>query len=225
MTKATFRDALSRLKAIVSRHLIRRSAIGMWKQRVKRFGPRSVLNLGHAEDEIEAVTKMQKEKIFPLLQCELTGQETTILDLGCGYGRFTKDLAELIGGKAIGVDPIEELLGMAPENDHVEYRLMQEKHLPVDDDAVDVVWICLVLGGVVKQSILSELVSEIDRVLRPGGLIVLTENTTETDDGDYWKFRSVGFYQALFQYAELKHASDYDDLGERISIMIGRKIA
>ena len=200
-----------------------RSTIGMWKRRAKKYGPRAALNIGHSNEEIGAVTEMQREKIFPSLKHALTGCEETILDLGCGPGRFTPDLAELIQGNAIGVDPIQRFLDMAPKQKNVQYKLMEESSIPVIDNSIDVVWICLVLGGIIEKHVLQEIVSEVDRILKDGGLIALIENTTDINDGKYWKFRSVEFYQSLFGFAELKHQSDYYDLGERISIMVGRK--
>lgn len=214
---------LQKIKKIISRHIIRRSALGMWKKRAKQYGRRAVLNIGHSEEELEAVTQMQKEKIFPFLKQELKGDEKIILDLGCGPGRFTPDLAKIIQGRAVGVDPIKDFIDMAPKNANVEYRLMKEGVIPVDDSSINVVWICLVLGGIIKELVLQNIVSEVNRILKNGGLIMLIENTSDKKDGEYWKFRSIAYYQSLFDFAELKHFSDYYDFGERISIMAGRK--
>lgn len=217
------RKTLQEIKKFVSKYIVRRSAISMWKKRAKQYGSRAVLNLGHFDKEIGAVTEMQKNKIFPILKQELTGSEKIVLDLGCGPGRFTIDLAELIQGKAIGIDPTPNFLAMAPKHKDVEYRLMKEDMLPVAGESIDVVWICLVLGGLIKMRVLQSIVSEVDRILKRGGLIVLIENTTDAEDGEYWKFRSVEFYRSLFSFVELKHFSDYYDLDECISIMAGRK--
>jgi ubiquinone/menaquinone biosynthesis C-methylase UbiE len=216
-------NTLQKIKNVVSRYVISRPAISMWEKRAKQYGVRAALNIGHAQEQMEAVTRMQREKIFPFLKGELTGGEKIILDLGCGPGRFTADLAGMIHGDAIGVDPIQQFLDMAPKSENVEYRLMKEGIIPVSDKGVDVAWICLVLGGIVKQSILLRTVSEVYRVLKENGLIILVENTTDNKDGEYWKFRSAEFYQSLFNFAKLRHLSDYYDLGERISILAGRK--
>jgi len=100
---------------------------------------------------------------------------------------------------------------------------MKEGVIPVEDESMDVVWICLVLGGIIDDSVLRFTIDEINRVLKKDGLVFLVENTSEKKDGDYWKFRSVQTYQKLFSFVELRHLSDYFDLGERISIMTGRK--
>lgn len=216
---------LTRMKAMVFKHLIRRSAISMWKRRARQYGRRAVLNLGHSDEEMEAVTKMQKAIIFPFLEQQFLGNERTVLDLGCGPGRFSLDLADTIGGRTIAVDPVQQFLDMAPKSEKVEYRLMTGREIPVADRSVDVVWICLVLGGITRASDLQATLGEVRRVLKSNGLVCLTENTSDRRDGEYWKFRSVKEYQALFHFANLKHCSDYEDLGERISILAGRKIA
>jgi len=216
-------NTFQKLKVFVFRLIKKRSAIGMWEKRAKRYGTRAVLNIGHSDENVGDVTRVQREKIFPFLQQELTGHEETILDFGCGPGRFTLDLAKLIDGTAIGVDPIQHFLDMAPKQDGVEYRLMGESIIPVVDKSIDVVWICLVLGGIIDQCVLRKTVFEVERVLNDEGFVVLIENTTDIKDTEYWKFRSVEFYQSLFFFTKLKHLSDYCDLSERVSIMIGRK--
>src|SRR5271157_6250808 len=82
------------------------AGLAYWKERAREYGPRAVLNLAHREEEIEAVTRYQMEAIFPLFIRSLRGDERIALDFGCGTGRFTPHLARLIGGKAIGIDPI-----------------------------------------------------------------------------------------------------------------------
>jgi SAM-dependent methyltransferase len=216
-------QTLQKIKRIISEYIISRPVLSYWKKRAKQYGRWAVLNISHSEEELEAVTQMQKEKMFPFLKQELKGDEKIILDLGCGPGRFTPDLAKIIQGKAVGVDPIKDFIDMAPRSGNVTYRLMKESVIPLDENSVDVVWICLVLGGIINERVLRNVVSEVNRILKNGGLIMLIENTSEKKDQEYWKFRSVAFYQSLFEFAKLKHFSDYYDLGERISIMAGRK--
>ncbi|OLE22997.1 MAG: hypothetical protein AUI36_33665 [Cyanobacteria bacterium 13_1_40CM_2_61_4] len=200
-----------------------RSGIEYWEQRAKKFGRRSVLNIGHSEEEMEKVTQWQKEILFPLLRRQLTGTEKTILDFGCGPGRFTRDLAELIHGKAIGVDPVERFLKMAPRDDRVEYRHLSGGRIPCAAASMDMAWICLVFGGLTDPQSLDTAVQEIDRVLKPGGLLFLVENTSKKPDADYWRFRSPDAYRQLFRFALLAVMSQYNDLGETITVMAGRK--
>ena len=69
---------------------------------------------------------------------------------------------------------------------------------------------------------LNKAFSELYRVLKPNGLICLIENTTNRESKEYWYFRSVDQYKSLFPFCNLKHIHDYSDLGQTISVMIGR---
>jgi SAM-dependent methyltransferase len=193
-----------------------------WRRRAADYGPRSVLNLGHAESEYEAVTIAQKRELFPHLSRCLTGQERVALDFGCGPGRFTADLADLIKGRAIGVDVVAAYLDMAPRHERVEYRPMDPGRIDLTEGSVDVVWVCLVLGAL-REPVLSRSAAEIARVLRPGGLLFVVENTSEQPDAPHWAYRPVAEYETLFQWAALRHIHEYRDLGERISVLAGRK--
>ncbi|MEW5799924.1 MAG: class I SAM-dependent methyltransferase [Bacteroidota bacterium] len=193
-----------------------------WKIRSREFGRMSVLNLSHSSDEYEAVTTAQKNEIFPVLKKYLRKSDTICLDFGCGPGRFTADLAVLMNGTCIGVDPISELIHLAPKNDRVSYKVMHKGRIPLDQESVDVIWCCLVLGGI-PESLLSTTVHEMLRVLRGGGLMILIENTSAKHSGDYWMFRSAEFYRTLFPDVDLQPVHSYTDCGETISVIIGRK--
>jgi len=193
-----------------------------WERRARRFGARSVLNLGHGESEYQAVTDAQKRELFPLLARRLRGGERLVVDLGCGPGRFTRDLAELSGARAVGLDIVGAFLEMAPRDPRVEYRPMGEGTVDLPDACADVVFICLVLGGI-RGETLARTAAEIVRVLRPGGLLFLVENTASMPDAEHWAFRPIADYRAMFPSVELEHVHDYADLGERISVLAGRK--
>ena len=192
-----------------------------WEKRAKKWGRRAVLNLGHAREAYESVTDYQKAILLPELSARLTGTEQTILDLGCGPGRFTIELAKMTG-HAIGVDPIASFLDLAPSGPGVEYMEIMENRIPIPSDSVDVVWVCLVLGGLVKPEDLHGMIDEIDRVLTSTGLLFLVENTQPQPDEDHWVYRSVEEYKALFPSHALEEVLEYQDLGERISVLAGR---
>lgn len=213
---------MSLVDRLVARLLRRRhpTPLQYWENRVRIYGPRSVLHVAHANEDIEEITRMQEREIFPHFRSQLNGHEKIVLDFGCGPGRFTVQLAEMIHGQAIGLDPMRELLQGAPKSPNVKYRCVRSKTLPFADNSFDVIWCCLVMGGIAQPE---ETIVELCRVLRPKGLVFLVENTSETPDGEFWKYRSVEHYIALFSFAKLVPLHDYIDVGERISIMAGRK--
>ena len=194
-----------------------------WEERARKYGARSVLHLGHSAAELDSVTRYQIGVLFPVLQRHLRGDEKVVLDFGSGPGRFTGALAELIEGRAIGVDIVQHLLDIAPRHDSVEYRLIVDGRIPLPDKSVDAVWITLVLGAITQPSDLRQSVLEIERVLKDGGLVLLAENTQPKPNIAHYIYRSIEFYRTVFPSIPLVHETDYYDLGERISVLAGRK--
>lgn len=194
-----------------------------WEARAARLGAGAVLHVGHAADSVEEVTRRHQEILLPLLAGQLRGDEALILDFGCGPGRFAPALADITGGRVLALDPIRSLLDLAPAHQRVEYRLLPDWRLPLPAASIDLIWICLVLGGISGKRALRRTVRELERVLRPSGLLFLVENTTPRPPAGYWTYRSVQDYRALFSFAALEHLADYDDLGEQSSVLSGRK--
>jgi len=192
-----------------------------WRVRAAKYGKRSVLNIAHGEDQFDNVTEHQKRLLFPLLKTELNGSEKLLLDFGCGPGRFTWGLAKLINGDVVGVDITSMLLELAPKSSHVTYQCIETNILPFPDSSFDVVWSCLVLGGIPDDNIL-QTIDEIKRVLKQGGLFFFIENTSSKKNTDYWFYRDEKDYIRLAKFCNPKALSYYEDLGEKITIFSGR---
>ena len=121
----------------------------------------------NAEDEIAA-----RESYLTLLDIS-AGQR--VLDVGCGSGAVTRDIAKRVGerGLAVGLDPSPELLAVARGlaeraglADRVEFREGNALRLPFPDSSFDVVVCATVLSHVPEgEAAIPELV----RVLRSGG--------------------------------------------------------
>jgi SAM-dependent methyltransferase len=220
-------DAMRQLRSIAMEKLAAvlrlDDGAAYWEKRARRLGARAVFHVGHSEDELEAVTRKQRDEIYPHFSRCLRGDEEVVLDFGCGTGRFTDDLAGMIGGRAVGMDTTAALIDLAPMSDRVCYEVCPEGKIVLADDSVDVVWICLVLGCITNASVLSDTVSEIERVLKDGGLLFLVENTARRLSTPTFAFRPVSEYATLFPGVPLDHLHDYYDLGERISVLAGRR--
>lgn len=103
-----------------------------------------------------------------------------VLDLGSGGGFDCFLAAAEVGpeGRVIGVDMTPEMLERARDNaeksehDHVEFRLGEIEHLPVADEAVDVVISnCVLTHSPAKPQVLAESY----RVLAPGGRLSISD--------------------------------------------------
>jgi SAM-dependent methyltransferase len=95
-----------------------------------------------------------------------------VLDLGCGDGTFAAELAAA-GCAVVAVDVAEEALrrtrARVPGID--ARRAVEGEPLPVDEDAVDVVW----AGEVLEHAAdVVGLLAEVRRVLRWGGTLLVT---------------------------------------------------
>lgn len=95
-----------------------------------------------------------------------------VLDLGCGEGVFTSLLAAA-GTSPIGVEIAETALQRArAHHPELDFRLHAgDGPLPLPDASADVCWASEVLAHVPDTD---GLLSEVRRVLRPGGLLLVT---------------------------------------------------
>lgn len=193
-----------------------------WKSRAKKYGRRAVLNLVHADKDFDRITGEQKQILLPALLSQLRGDEKTVLDFGCGPGRFTPALAQLIRGTAVGVDTSQELISLAPCAPNVSYIVLPENGVLHDDSQFDVVWVCLVLGGIPLASLGCTL-QLLQQSIRPGGLLFLVENTSALVDEPHWSFRSVSQYQTMFPGIDLQIVATYTDAKQKITAMAGRR--
>ena len=76
--------------------------------------------------------------------------------------------------------------------------------------------------GVVRGQKLHHAIEELRRVIAPGGLVFLVENTTAKPSLKQIEFRTIAEYADLVDFARLRHLHDYEDLGETISVLAGR---
>lgn len=101
----------------------------------------------------------------------------TILDAGCGSGKYSAALATLGAKKVIGIDIGEKGLSFAekqrqkhPRGDVIEYRYCSLLDIQLDDSSVDMVW----SNGVIHHTKdYEKCLSEFARVIKPGGDLYL----------------------------------------------------
>ena len=101
----------------------------------------------------------------------LAGRERirTILDLGCGTGRFTQSLARHFDAEVIGVDPSEKMLERAREkfdDPRVRYELGPAEAIPLESNSVDMIFMSMSFHHFADRPGAAR---ECRRVLRGGG--------------------------------------------------------
>lgn len=198
------------------------SGLEYWERRARLLGPEAVVNTAPGGD---AITAVQRDKVLPVFVRQLRGFERLIVDFGCGPGRFSGTLAELAGCEVLGTDPIATLVEAAPASDRVRYATLRNGRVPVSDGDADAVFICEVLGAILSEDELLSTASEIDRILAPGGFVVLAESDLGTTVAGHWTDRSASAYADAFGFLELIVEDHYEDDGHRIVVMSGRRRA
>ncbi|KPJ57588.1 hypothetical protein AMJ49_00505 [Parcubacteria bacterium DG_74_2] len=117
-----------------------------------------------------------------------------VLDLGCGNGRHFPVFEE----KHIdyfGIDSSEEIIKIAkkkfPEG---KFQIGEALHLPFPDNFFHKVYSIAVLHHIPSEEFRIQFLKEAKRVLKPGGILILT----------VWKFHQLKEIYLLFKYTILK---------------------
>jgi ubiquinone/menaquinone biosynthesis C-methylase UbiE len=155
----------------------------MWRD-TATAGPERARDLAaRLERRAKAVDEVAARDAYLSLLDIAVGEH--ILDVGCGSGAVTREIARRVGsrGRVIGLDPSPELLAVARElaqeaglRDRMEFREGDALRLPFPDRSLDVVLCVTVLSHVPSgEAAIPELV----RVLRPGGRLGVFDLDTD----------------------------------------------
>lgn len=127
--------------------------------------------------EIFSQAQDRQGKISKFLKPKL--QDKIVLDFGCGTGKFIPQFAP-VSEKYIATDISDSQLKVAREKaknfSNVEVIKTERSKLPFEDDSVDVVFSSWVLGSIRDLELRKQILSELKRVLKPGGTIYLADN-------------------------------------------------
>jgi uncharacterized protein len=111
-----------------------------------------------------------------------------VLELGPGPGYFSIELARRIPqGTLVLVDVQPEMLEKAAARlrtagiGNFELRVGDARALPLDDASIDVAVLVAMLGEVGDDAAQRACLAELRRVLRPGGLVSITEQPGDVD--------------------------------------------
>jgi len=114
---------------------------------------------------------------------EISGNEK-ILDLGCGTGRLTRMIADLLnpeaGGAAVGIDAAAGMIRVAQkkrESRTCRFEIAAAESLPFEDRSFDVV-ISSMFFHHLPLDLKQKALSEAFRVLGPGGRLIIADMHT-----------------------------------------------
>ncbi len=137
------------------------------------------------------------------------GSGKTILDFGCGTGRFVRFFADK-GLHVIGTDITFDMLSEArrlgtPPNSALV--MTDGVTLPIRDHSVDAIWCCGVLrySLFVSQHVYEQIAQEMYRVLKPNGIVVNLEMYVDSQPHTF----TLGFERAGFVTQDLRVLKRY----------------
>lgn len=114
----------------------------------------------------------------------------TVLDLGCGSGKYLVPLAPF-AKRYVGLDVSSDQLEIAKSKsrdlNNVEFLCSSAEKIDLSDESIDTVISTWVLGTILDENRRTKVVKETERVLKQNGDIYLVENDLE---GDFERIRS-----------------------------------
>lgn len=132
-------------------------------------------------------------ELFAVLK-DYTKDGDKVLDVGCGNGRFL----DLLGQKKIdylGIDNSEEQIREARKKyPDKNFLVADALNLPFPDDSFDKVFLIAVLHHIPSRNLRIKVLVELQRVLRPGGHLLLT----------VWRPPLAEALRPIFKYSFLK---------------------
>lgn len=150
-------------------------------------------------DEKEFPTPFQMEKFE-----KYVSKEMNILDVGCGYGRTLNELHNHGFKNLTGIDysqgMIERGLRLYP---YLNLIKNDGDEIPFSDNEFDAVLLIAVLTSNIKNEEQENLISEISRVLKDGGILYITDFLINQDKRNLKRYQNCKDKYGIYGVFEL----------------------
>jgi len=191
-----------------------------WNKRAQRPGLQSVMSSRWSEEECQKATALLKKEIFDILG-DLSG--TKVLEIGCGIGRFTKDLAKkAVEVHAIDICPL--MLKKAAKrikNKNVYFLKASSSALPFPANSFDLIFEVTVFQHIHDAKTFNNSVKQLKRVLKPGGRVFLCGVLKPTPRKSYSSiYRTVKEYKAVLYPLKLLKKKRYLCIEDPYTLML-----
>jgi len=110
----------------------------------------------------------------------------TIIDLGCGTGRFVESLSTNFSAKVYGIDPSQKMLLKAKEGvslPSIEFLQGMAEDIPLNNGVTDLIFLSMVYHHLKDRY---KAICEFKRVLKKSGLICIRTSTVDSMDSYIW---------------------------------------
>lgn len=136
-----------------------------------------------------------------------------VLDYGCGYGRLTAKIVEKGYAQTVGMDSSEGMIERAKrEFPGLSFQHNNEQQIGFPDDHFDLITLFAVLTCIPLETDQLALIKELKRVLKPGGLLYVSDVLLNEDQRNLDRYNSKTAEQpygvfALSEGVLLRHHS------------------
>ncbi|MBC8441037.1 MAG: class I SAM-dependent methyltransferase [Deltaproteobacteria bacterium] len=138
-----------------------------------------------AASKKEFTTPFRMDRFIPWVS-----EESVILDVGCGYGRTLNELYQEGFKKICGIDFSQKMVErgkcLYPYLDLKKYTAI----FPFEDNTFDAVVLIAVLTCIVKDVDQEQLLDEIERVLKPHGILYINDFLINHDQRNIDRYKA-----------------------------------
>jgi SAM-dependent methyltransferase len=139
-------------------------------------------------------------------------KDANILDIGCGYGRTLNELYQNGYKNIFGMDFSEKMIERGKRlYSYLNLQTMEDGKIKCSGNSFDVVILLAVLTCVIDDNDQIELLNEIKRILKPGGIIYINDFLLNNDKRNmlryeecYTKYKTYGIFE-LTEGAIVRH--------------------
>lgn len=135
-----------------------------------------------------------------------------MLDVGCGPGTITKDIANKVGitGKVVGLDRVKNVIDLASNEtkafENLSFETGNVYQLPFEDNSFDLVHAHMVLQHLVEPV---NAIKEMKRVVKKGGHIAVRESDYSTMQS-FPKFKGIELWRKIYRKTCYKNQAEPD---------------
>ncbi|MBN1764278.1 MAG: class I SAM-dependent methyltransferase [Sedimentisphaerales bacterium] len=134
----------------------------------------------------------------------LVPSDGRILDYGCGYGRIGDQLLGSGYKEIFGIDVSEKMIEQASRRyPQIEFTLLNDNILRYEDEYFDAVVLFAVLTCVPGDVAQQEIIRDIYRVLRFGGILYVSDLPLQEDERNQARYRDYARQYGVFGVFEL----------------------
>ncbi len=143
-------------------------------------------------------------------------RDSCILDVGCGYGRTLDELYQNGCRNLIGIDFSSGMIERGKQQfPYLDLRVKEDTKIALPDASVDAVILFAVLTCIRTNEEQEQLLSEIQRVLKPHGILYVNDfllNTDERNLSRYEKFKETYGCYGVFELPEGAVCRHHDEV-------------